>query len=84
MALFVYSTKNNGSNFEPPQFSRGEICVANFLPPGNCASLGSYFCVRNLTSDRHCLNKPISPFFGANIVKSAYKHKPSRQWGRNF
>ena len=38
--------------------------MANFLPPVNGASLGSYFCVKNLTSAwNHCLNKPISSFF---------------------
>ena len=25
------------------QFSRGEICVANFIPPANGASQGNYF-----------------------------------------
>ena len=33
------------------KLSRGEICVENFIPPANGASLGSYFCVKNLTSD---------------------------------
>ena len=30
------------------KLSRGEICVTNFMPPANGASLGSYFCVKNL------------------------------------
>ena len=32
------------------KLSRGEICAANFIPLANGASLGSYFCVKNLTS----------------------------------
>ena len=28
------------------QFSRGEICVANFIAPANGASLGIYFCAK--------------------------------------
>ena len=32
------------------KLSRGEICVANLIPPANGASLGSDFCVKNLTS----------------------------------
>ena len=32
------------------KLSRGEICVANLIPPANGASLGSYFCVKNLDS----------------------------------
>ena len=31
------------------KLSRGEICVKNFIPPANGASLGSYFCVWNLS-----------------------------------
>ena len=45
--------------------------VCNFCThPANGASLGSYFCDKNLTSaEKHCLNKPISPFFEeAHIV----------------
>ena len=26
------------------KLSRGEICVANFIPPANGASLGSFLC----------------------------------------
>ena len=26
------------------KLSKGEICVANFIPPVNGASLGSFFC----------------------------------------
>ena len=33
------------------KLSRGEICVANFKPPANSASLGS-FCVQNLSQVR--------------------------------
>ena len=42
-------------------------------PPANVASLGSYLCVKNLTSaEKHYLNKPISPFFEeAHMVKRA-------------
>ena len=32
------------------KLSRGEICVANFIPPANGSSLGSYFRGKNLTS----------------------------------
>ena len=32
------------------KLGKGEICVANFIPPANSANLGSYFCVKNLTS----------------------------------
>ena len=32
------------------KLSGGEICVANFIPPANSASLCSHFCVKNLTS----------------------------------
>ena len=33
-------------------------------PPANGASFGSNFLLKNLTSaSKHCLNKPISPFF---------------------
>ena len=40
------------------KLSRGEICVANFIPPANGASLGSYFFVKNLTlAIKHCLNQ---------------------------
>ena len=57
------------------KLSRGEICVTNFTPPANGVSLGS-FLVQNLTSAwKHCLNKPISPFFEeANMVKRAEKY----------
>ena len=32
------------------RLGRGEICVANFIPPVNGTSLVSYFCVKNLAS----------------------------------
>ena len=32
------------------ELSRSEICVVNFLPPGNGLSLGKYFCAEKLTS----------------------------------
>ena len=43
------------------------------------ASLGSYFCVKNLTSaQKYCLNKPILPFFEeAHIVKRAKQYRPN-------
>ena len=31
-----------------PKLSRGEICVANFIPPANGASLGIHFKAKNL------------------------------------
>ena len=40
----------SSSFFEIIKLSRGEICVPNFIPPANGASLGSYFCVKNWTS----------------------------------
>ena len=39
------------------ELSRDEFCVANFKPPANGASRGSFFCVENLTSaSKHVLN----------------------------
>ena len=37
-----------GKECFPIKLSRGEICVANFIPtPANGASLGRFFCVKN-------------------------------------
>ena len=33
-------------NKNRPQLRRGEICVANFVPPVNGASQGSYFLAK--------------------------------------
>ena len=44
--------KYNLNNCDIKKSSRGEICVTNVIPPPpfDGASLGSYFCVKNLTS----------------------------------
>ena len=58
------------------KLSRGRICVANFIPPVNDASLVSYFWFKNLTSAyKHCLNKPTSPFFETIMVNRADKYR---------
>ena len=35
--------KINNFNFNFNKLSRGEICVANFMPPANDVSQGNYF-----------------------------------------
>ena len=44
------------------KLSRGEICVANFIPPGNGASLGGYFSVVTLKSDTSYTSEKITPY----------------------
>ena len=45
--------------------------MANFIPPSNGAGLGSYFCVKNLSSAiKHSLNVTIQLHFEA---QSKYK-----------
>ena len=54
--------------FLKQKLSRGEICVANSIPPSNGVSLGSYFCVKNLFD--FCLKTmhPFTPFIEAMKV----------------
>ena len=41
---FNFTVRKNESMLN--KLSRGEICLTNFIPPANGASLGSYFCVQ--------------------------------------
>ena len=43
MTKNLYTSKNDKARPFPIKLSRGEICVGNFIPPANGASLGNYF-----------------------------------------
>ena len=44
-SLFIFNSYHNFHNYDITRLlSRGEICVANFIPPANGASLGSFLC----------------------------------------
>ena len=49
--------------------SRGEICVANWIPPLNGTSLGSSFCAKKLTSNQKHSKYNHSTVFEAKVVK---------------
>ena len=48
LVLFLNSSDHSRPRLGLPRpcnkLSRGEICVANFIPPANGASLGRFFC----------------------------------------
>ena len=46
------------------KLSRGKICVPNFIPPANGASLGSYFVLQI----SQCLKNPFHQLFYSNIL----------------
>ena len=51
---------NVGSNKLNLKSNQGEICLTNFIPPANGASMGSHFCFENLTHAlKQCLNNLI-------------------------
>ena len=66
LKLWIKSTKEKFFKINL-KLSRGEICVANFIPPGNGASLGSFLCSKYIESKCCCFGprpRPCRPLYG--------------------